>query len=156
MLRLFPDAFQFRYDGTDGPLVRLRFSPSPKFRPPDHAAQVFHHMEGVVMVDAEQQRLATIDGKLTSEVKFFGGIFGHLEKGGTFNVEQKEVAPRIWEVSVMHVHMSGKALLFKTIDVQEDETYSDFKAVPPDTSLEQAAQRLKDTPPESTEARAFN
>ncbi len=156
MLRLFPDAFQFRYDGTEGLLVRLRFSPNPKFRPPDHAAQVFHHMEGVVMVDAEQQRLATIDGKLTSEVKFFGGIFGHLEKGGTFNVEQKEVAPGVWEVSVMHVHMSGKALLFKTIDVQEDETYSDFQPVPPETSLEQAAQRLKDTPAESTEALAIN
>ncbi len=156
MLRLFPDAFDFRYDGTDGSLVRLRFSPNPKFRPPDHAAQVFHHMEGVVMVNAEQQRLAAIDGKLTSEVKFFGGIFGYLEKGGTFNVEQKEVAPRIWEVSVMHVHMSGKALLFKTIDVQEDETYSDFQPVPPETSLEQAAQRLKDTPAESTEALAVN
>jgi hypothetical protein len=156
MLRLFPDAFNFRYDGTDGPFVRLRFSPNARFRPPDHAAQVFHHMEGVVMVDAEQQRLAAIDGKLTSEVKFFGGIFGHLEKGGTFNVEQKEVAPRIWEVSVMHVHMSGKALLFKTIDVQEDETYSDFQPVPPETSLEQAAQRLKDTPAESAEALAVN
>jgi hypothetical protein len=156
MLRLFPDAFQFRYDGTAGPLVRLQFSPNPKFRPPDHAAQVFHHMQGTVLVDAEQRRLAAIDGKLTSEVKFFGGLFGHLEKGGTFNVVQKEVAPQVWEVSVMHVHMSGKALLFKTIDVQEDETYSAFKSVPPDTSLEEAAQRLKDTPAEATQARALN
>ncbi|HUE42841.1 MAG TPA: hypothetical protein VMP12_04715 [Candidatus Sulfotelmatobacter sp.] len=156
LLRMFPDAFQFRYDGTEGSLVRLQFSPKPKFRPPDHAAQVFHHMQGTVLVDAEQRRLATIDGRLTSEVKFFGGLFGHLEKGGTFNVEQKEVAPQFWEVSVLHVHMSGKALLFKTIDVEEDETYSDFKPVPPDTSLEQAAQRLKNTPTESAQALAVN
>jgi hypothetical protein len=156
MLRLFPDAFQFRYDGTDGGLVRLQFWPNPKFRPPDHAAQVFHHMQGMVLVEPQQRRLAGIDGRLTSEVKFFGGLFGHLEKGGTFNVEQKEVAPGIWEVSVMHVHMSGKALLFKTIDVQEDETYTDFKAVPPETSLEEAAQRLKETPIESAEAHIRN
>jgi hypothetical protein len=113
-------------------------------------------MQGTVLVDAEQRRLSAIDGKLTSEVKFFGGLFGHLEKGGTFNVEQKEVSPQIWEVSVMHVHMSGKALLFKTIDVQEDETYSDFKSVPPDTSLEQAAQRLKNTPAESAQSSGMN
>jgi hypothetical protein len=56
----------------------------------------------------------------------------------------------------MHVHMSGKALLFKTIDVQEDETYSDFKSVPPDTSLEQAAQRLKNTPAESAQSVDMN
>jgi hypothetical protein len=151
---MFPDAFQFWYDGTDGPLVRLQFSPNPKFRPPDHAAQFFHHMQGSVLVNADQRRLAAIDGTLTSEVKFFGGLLGYLEKGGKFNVEQKEVAPRIWEVSVMHVHMSGKALLFKAIDEQEDETYSDFRAVPANTSLEQAAQRLKDIPAESTQAAA--
>jgi hypothetical protein len=152
LMQMFPDAFHFQYDGTQGAMVKLKFAPNPKFRPADHAAQVFHHMEGTLLVDAEQKRLAAIDGKLTSEVKFFGGIFGHLAKGGTFNVEQKEVGPQIWEVTVMHVHMSGKALLFKTIDVQEDETYSDFKPVPPDTSLEQAAQRLKDTPAESADA----
>ena len=156
MLRMFPEAFKFQYGGTDGALVRLQFSPNPRFRPPDHAAQVFHHMQGTVLVDAEQRRLAGIDGRLTSEVKFFGGIFGYLEKGGTFNVEQKEVAPQVWEVSVMHVHMNGKALFFKTIDVQEDETYSDFKSVPPETSLEQAAQRLKGTPTESAQALAVN
>jgi hypothetical protein len=156
MMRMFPDAFEFRYDGNDGAFVRLRFSPNAKFRPPDHAAQVFHHMQGTVLVDAQQHRLAAIDGRLTSDVKFFGGILGHLEKGGTFNVEQKEVAPQIWEVSVMHVHMGGKALLFKTIDVQEDETYSDFKAVPANTSLEQAAQRLKETPSETSSADAAN
>jgi hypothetical protein len=156
LLRMFPDAFQFWYDGTDGPLVRLQFSPNPKFRPPDHAAQVFHHMQGSVLVNADQRRLAAIDGTLTSEVKFFGGLLGYLEKGGKFNVEQKEVAPKVWEVSVMHVHMSGKALLFKSIDEQEDETYSDFKEVPADTSLEQAAQRLKDAPAESTQALAGN
>ena len=156
LMRMFPDAFSFRYDGNDGGFVRLRFSPNPNFRPPDHAAMVFHHMQGTVLVDAGQRRLAAIDGKLTSEVKFFGGIFGYLEKGGTFNVEQKEVAPQVWEVSVMHVHMSGKALLFKTIDVQEDETYSDFKSVPTDTSLAQAAQRLKEAPSESAKAIAAN
>ena len=144
LLRMFPDAFQFQYDGTQGPLVRLKFSPDPKFRPPDRAAQVFHHMQGTVLVNAQQKRLAAINGRLTSEVKFFGGLLGYLDEGGTFHVEQKEVAPRIWEVSVMHVHMTGRVLFFKTIDEQEDETYSDFHAVPENTSLEQAAQRVKD------------
>jgi hypothetical protein len=144
LMRMFPDAFRFQYDGTQGALVRLRFSPNPKFHPPDHASQVFHHMEGTVLVEPQQHRLATIDGKLTSEVKFFGGLFGHLARGGTFHVEQREVRPAIWELSVMHVHMSGKALLFKTIDVQEDETYADFRPVRANTSLQQAAQQLKD------------
>jgi hypothetical protein len=155
LMRMFPDAFHFQYDGTQGALIRLRFSPNPKFRPPDHASQVFHHMEGTVFVEAQQNRLAAIDGKLTSEVKFFGGLLGHLAKGGTFHVEQKEVGPKTWQLSVMRVHMSGKALLFKTIDVQEDETYTDFQPVLANTSLQQAAQQLKDRAP-STQALARN
>jgi hypothetical protein len=143
LLRMFPDAFHFEYDGTQGSLVRLKFTPNPEFYPPDHAAQVFHHMSGTLLIDLQQKRLAAIHGTLTSEVKFFGGVFGHLDKGGTFAVEQQEVNPRVWEVTVMRVHMNGKVLLFKTIAVQEDETYSDFHSVPADTSLLQAAELLK-------------
>jgi hypothetical protein len=153
LMRMFPDAFLFRYDGTQGSLVRLRFSPNPNFHPPDHASQVFHHMEGTVLVEPKQKRLAAIHGELTSEVKFFGGLLGYLSKGGTFNVQQEEVGPKIWEVSAMHVQMNGKALFFKTIAEQEDETYTDFKSVPTDTSLEQAAERLKNTPSESAQVR---
>jgi hypothetical protein len=143
LLRMFPDAFRFQYDGTQGSLVRLRFTPNPEFHPPDHAAQVFHHMTGTMLVDAQQKRLAAINGTLTSEVKFFGGVFGHLDKGGTFAVQQQEVSPRTWEVTSMHVHMNGKALFFKTIAVQEDESYTDFQSVPANTTLPQAAELLK-------------
>jgi hypothetical protein len=143
LLRMLPEAFEFRYDGTQGSLVRLGFKPNPRFHPPNHAAQVFHHMNGSMLLDAEQKRLAAIDGTLTSEVKFFGGIFGHLDEGGTFAVKQQEVSGHFWEVTEMHVHMSGKALFFKTIGVQEDESYSDFESVPSSTTLSQAAEFLK-------------
>jgi len=143
LLRMFSDAFLFQYDGTQGAFVRLRFTPNPKFRPPSHATQVFHHMTGTMLLDPRQKRLAAIDGTLTSEVKFAGGLFGHLDKGGTFVVRQQEVGPHLWEVTSMHVHMNGKALLFKTIAVQQDETYSDFHPAPDNTTLSQAAEFLR-------------
>jgi hypothetical protein len=143
LLRMFSDAFLFQYDGTQGALVRLRFTPNPKFRPPSHATQVFHHMTGTMLLDPKQKRLAAIDGTLTSEVKFAGGLFGHLDKGGTFVVHQQEVGPHLWEVTSMHVHINGKALLFKTIAVQEDEIYLDFHPVPDNATLSQAAEFLR-------------
>jgi hypothetical protein len=146
LLRMFPAAFRFQYDGKQGSLVRLRFTPNPQFQPTDHTAQVFHHMEGTMLLDLEQKRLAAINGTLTSEVKFFAGLLGHLDKGGTFAVTQQEVSPHLWEVTTMHVHMRGKALFFKTIDAQEDETYSDFRPVPSDTTLREAAELLKQSP----------
>jgi hypothetical protein len=146
LLKMFPAAFHFQYDGRQGSLVRLRFTPNPQFQPAGHAVQVFHHMEGTMLLDPEQKRLAAINGTLTSEVKFFAGLLGHLDKGGTFAVTQQEVSPHLWEVTTMHVHMRGKALFFKTIDAQEDETYSDFRPVPSDTTLHQAAELLTKAP----------
>jgi hypothetical protein len=156
LLRMFPDAFFFQYDGRQGSLVRLKFTPNPKFDPPNHAAQVFHHMTGAMLLDPQQKRLAAIDGELTSEVKFFGGIFGHLDKGGIFTVRQEEVSPGLWEVTAMHVHMNGKALLFKIIEVQEDETYSDFRCVPSDTTLSEAAALLKQDSHDLSQTQAKN
>ena len=56
-----------RYDGVAGSLVRLKFVPNPQFHPSGHSEQVFHHMEGTLLLDPSQKRLAAIDGRLTSE-----------------------------------------------------------------------------------------
>jgi hypothetical protein len=142
LLQTFPQAFRFQYDGMEGNLVRARFTPSPKFHPSGHTEQVFHHMEGELVLDRQVKRLAEISGELTSEVKFAGGLFGHLDQGGTFLVKQREVGSHCWEVTTMHVHMSGKALFFKTISVRHDEEHTNFQQVPSNTSLQQAAELL--------------
>jgi len=143
LLKMFPDAFLYQYDGKEGELVRLKFTPNPKFHAEGHAAQVFHHMEGTILLDAAHQRLIAISGKLTSEVKFGFGLLGYLAPGGTFEVKQKEVSPGYWEVTMMRVEMYGKALFFKTIGAHEDESYVDFKRVPDNASLEQAAAQVR-------------
>lgn len=148
LMRMFPNAFHYQYDGSEDGCIRLRFVPNPSFRPPDREAQVFHHMEGTMLADAQHKRLAGLEGQLTSEVKFGYGLLGHLDKGGTFNVRQQEVGPGVWELILLDVQMNGKALIFKTLTVHENEAYKDYRLVPSDLTLEQAAEllRKRDTP----------
>ena len=143
MLEMLPQAFNFHYDGIQSGLIRLVFTPNLNFHPTDREAEVFHHMEGVLFVTPEQKRLAGIDGLLTTPVKFAGGLLGHLDKGGTFSVRQKDMGSGHWEITLLDVHMNGKALFFKTISVREKETYSDYEAVPGSITVEQAAALLK-------------
>jgi len=93
-------------------------------------------------VDAKQKRLAEISGKLMSEVKFGGGVLGHLDKGGTFWVKQQDLGSGHWEITVLDVQMIGKALFFKTIDVAEKDSYTNFQPVTEGTTLAKAAQLL--------------
>jgi hypothetical protein len=101
-------------------------------------------MEGTMLVDGNAKRLIEIDGRLTSKVKFAGGLLGHLDEGGTFRVQQRDVGAGHWDMVLLDVHMDGKALFFKTISVREKETYSDFHEVPANLTLRQAAQALKE------------
>ena len=142
MLRMLPDAFLFTRDGMEGKSLRLNFRPNPKYQPPSSEAKVFHHMEGVLLIDAEQIRLVRLSGTLVSEVGFGFGILGRLEKGGSFEVVQSEVAPGDWEVSRLDVHITGRALFFRAIGEQQDEVRTQFQPVPSDLSLTEAASRV--------------
>lgn len=146
LLRMFPEAFRFQYAGMQGNLIKLTFSPNPDFRPSNHAAQVFHHMEGSLLVDGEQKRLAEIEGRLTSPVKFGWGLLGHLDKGGTFLVNQQDMGSGHWQLTTLDVEMDGKALFFKTIAVREKELNTDFQQVPESIRPWQAFELLRQNP----------
>ena len=142
LMRVFSQAFRFQYVGSENGLAEVRFAPDPDFRPSSRAARVFHHLQGTLFINQRQKRLAEIDGLLTSEVKFLGGLLGHLDAGGTFQVQQKDLGSGQWELTRLHVQMTGKALIFHTIAVQEDETDTDFRKEPEDTSMQQAFVEL--------------
>jgi hypothetical protein len=139
MLKMLPDAFLFQQQNNEGNRITLHFTPNPAFRASGTSEMVFHHMEGSLVLDVKQKRLVEISGRLNSEVKFAGGLLGHLDKGGTFYVKQQEVGPGCWEMTRMDVQMNGKALFFKTISVRTREIDSDFHAVPAAASIQQVA-----------------
>jgi hypothetical protein len=136
MLSAIPDAFDFTIiDSTQAPnghkLTRIRFTARPGFEPPTRESMVFTGMQGEILVDETAHRLAKIDGTLFREVNFGWGILGKLYPGGRFFVEQTEVTPSHWETTRMMLHFDGKALLFKSIHIDENETSWDYHPVPP-------------------------
>ena len=140
--KMVPQAFLFEYAGDSGRLTKLVFKPNPAFQPSSREGKVLHEMAGEIWVDTKQRRFVSIAGQLMNEVKFAGGLLGHLEKGGQFAVKRTEVAPAQWEVTEMAVNMRGKALLFKTISVQQKEVHRNFERVPDDLSISDAAALL--------------
>lgn len=142
LLKMLPDALTYQYAGKRGDMIRLTFKPNPRFHASTHEAEVFHHMAGVMLINSRNKRLAGLSGKLITEVKFGGGILGHLNKGGTFEVKQGEVARGHWDMTLLDTELTGKELFFKTISVREKTTESNYSRVPANITVEQAAQML--------------
>lgn len=143
MLQVLPDAFHYQMAGTEGDLIHLKFVPNPAFRPTTHEASVFHHLAGDLWIDSHSKRLARMDGTLMSDVKFGGGMLGHLNKGGKFEVRQQPVGNGVWEMASLNVQMNGKALFFHSITVHEKQECSNFRPVAGNTTPEEAASLLK-------------
>ena len=143
LFKMLPDAVTASYGTRQGEQVEILFKPNPHFHPPSHEAAVFHAMTGRISINTRENRLVEIEGHLASGVKFGGGLLGHLDKGGEFHVKQSEVAPGLWEITLLHVNMHGKALFFKTIAVQENEIRTNFQRVPDNLTLSEAAEQLQ-------------
>ena len=146
LLKMLADAFMFKYAERRGAIIRFAFSPNPKFKPANHEAEVFHAMNGNIWFNSKQSRLQELSGRLSQEVKFGGGLLGHLDPGGDFDVKQAEVAPGFWELTVLNVDMKGKALFFKTITVQQRYLRDDFERVRDDLTPANAAEVLHQQP----------
>jgi hypothetical protein len=153
ILKALPEAFLYEYDGTEtgrpgvgkpgDPLLRLKFSPNPRYDPPSHVEQVLVGMQGVVLIDAQEERIARIDGTLFKDVGFGWGILGRLDRGGRFQVDQAEVSDNHWTIARMDLTFTGKMLLFKSIHIKSTEIYSDFHPVPADLTFAQGIELLK-------------
>lgn len=139
LLKLLPDAFLWTQTGMTPTTVLLHFEPNPGFHPPTREARVFGGMTGDVAIDRRQYRIVSMSGLLTRDVTFGGGLLGRLKKGSTFSLEQAEVGKASWQLTGIHVHLEGSALLFKSVSLQQDDERSQFQPEPQDVTLGDAA-----------------
>ncbi len=144
VLALLPDAFLYEDAGDENGLRHLRFVPNPGYSARNIEARIFHAMKGDLWVDARMKRLARLHGTLDENVDFGFGILGRLYRGGWFQMERTQVSATDWKTDRLEVHMSGRAMLFKTIARETSETRGGFEAVPPAMSLEQGLRVLEE------------
>lgn len=142
-MKLLPEIFRYQAEERNGNLQTLSFTPDTAFHPSGNEERVVHAMQGKLVIDLEQKRLVRIHGRLVSEVKFWGGLAGYLNQGGTCFVETTCLAPDDRELKTLDIAMQGKALFFKTISVHEHDVFSQYAEVPSDITLPEAADRLK-------------
>jgi hypothetical protein len=131
MLRLLPDAFNWTIVSSKADSTILHFTPNDQFKPPTWEARVFAAMEGDMQVGRAQHRIMSLKGHLIRDVRFCGGLCGHLNSGGTFDVERRQTGPSVWQITETHVHIQ-----------EEDEVKTHFQQLPAGISLQQAEAEL--------------
>jgi hypothetical protein len=151
LMRLLPDAFQYRDQGTTpcpsskGTCHHLTFSPNPSFEPPDVEANIFRGLAGELWIDQAQERLTRLDAHVIANVDFGWGILGKLDKGGTIQLEQSDIGSGDWELTVLKLNLKGTALMVKSLDIQLTEQASNFSQVPSRVDYRKAIELLENS-----------
>jgi hypothetical protein len=146
LLRALPFSSLYTYDGEDTiqgrQAVRLAFTPNPHFDPDAKETYLLKAAVGKMWIDRESRRMVRIQGTLTDSVNIGWGLLGHIDKGGSFFLEQSLVPGGAWRITQMRIDAKGKALIFKSIVIKQHQMAFDFMPVKP-LSVAEAVQTLK-------------
>jgi len=140
LLTMLPQAFIWTTVSQTPDLLTLSFRPNPSFDPPNLEARIMGMMAGQVLIARDGNRIRTLKGQLTQNVLIGFGLV-KMDRGGTFDIERRQVGGGHWQITETHVHIGGHALLFKNIGQHEDEVKTNWKPST-DNTLEDAAHTL--------------
>ena len=146
MVKAFPKAFFFDFVGRENGLLRFEFRPNPEFSPKDRETQMYRGMEGKVWLEPVHERIVQVQGKLVKDVSFGWGIFGHLNKGGIYEISQTQLSPGIWRITTLNVDVKGRMFFLNSFRFVRRESNSHFRAVSASLTYPAAVQTLLAAP----------
>jgi hypothetical protein len=142
MVKAFPKAVLFVFDGREDNLLRFSFRPNPEFSPKDRETQLYRGMEGFVWIEPTQERIVRVEGKLVKDVSFGWGVLGHLNKGGIYEIAQTVVAPGVWRTTTLNVDVKGRIFLISGFRFFREEHDAHYRPTPASTGYRDAVASL--------------
>jgi len=147
MIKLLPEAFLFQYDGTETnasglELIRLKFHPNSNLTARSLELRVLQGMEGTMLIDPVDQRLARVEAELFRDVDFGWGVFGRIRRGGSFLLEQQGVGSDRWAITTLSMHYTSRIVLFVNTRTDSVSKESNFQRMSNDLTLQQGLELL--------------
>lgn len=142
VLRILPDAFLFDDAGGSNGIRRLRFRPNPNYKSCNIESRVFHALTGDLWIDTRMKRMVKLEGRMNDDLNFGFGLLGRVNKGSWFRMDRVQVSPTEWKTNQLEVHISGRAIMFKTIARETSETRGGFTPVPTGMTFAQGVHLL--------------
>ena len=142
MLNMLPEGFLFDHVRLENGVWRMDFRPNPDYSPHGIQERVMYGMSGTVEIDAAQERLMHIEGRLKEDVSIGFGLLATVHAGSHFSSERQEVDGQ-WRTVHVVSDIEGKAALFKELSRNTDVTRSEFRYISPSTTVAQAVALLE-------------
>jgi hypothetical protein len=129
-VREIADAYNFRLVGSEEIEGRdnwvIEGEPRPGYHPQLKYANYLPSFRGRVWIDKKDLQLAKLDVECIDTLTW-GLVVARLHKGSRLIVEQTRVNDEVWLPKHEAVKLSVRVALFKNMNIDEDDTYRDYK-----------------------------
>jgi hypothetical protein len=142
MLDMLPRGFVFDNVRLADGVWRMDFHPNPGYSPSGLQERVLHGMSGWIAIDAQQQRLLHVEGKLPQDVSIGFGLLATIKAGSSFGSDRMDVDSH-WRTVHVVTDIRGKAALFKSVAKNSEVTRSEFRYLDAGTTIPQAVTLLE-------------
>ena len=152
MIKYFPEAFVFYYDGTEKESssrkqILVKFRPRASVTSDSREMRVLQGMEGTMLIDPVDERLLRVKAALFRDVDFGWGVFCRIRRGGSFLVEQQGVGSDRWAITTLSMHYSSRIGLFVNTRTDSVSKTSNFLRMSNELTLQQGVELLLNPPP---------
>jgi hypothetical protein len=130
MLDLLPKAFVFDNVRLKDGVWTMDFHPNPEYSPHGIEERVLSAMSGTLVIDAAQERLIHVEGRLPQDVSIGFGLLATIKAGSHFSSERADEDGH-WRTLHVLTYIQGKAVLFKAVGKDTEVTRSEFHYLQP-------------------------
>ena len=101
--------------------------PKPNFKPRTDAGQFLKKFKATAWVSESDYQLVRLEAEAIDDVTIGWGLVGRIHEGARAVFERTKINGEVWLPSRTTFTGSGRALLFRTFEVNSVTTYSDYK-----------------------------
>jgi hypothetical protein len=122
--------------------IKLLLDPNPDYEPINRFAASFQHVHAVLWVDEAQAQFARLEGEISTDIPFAGGLAGKVYRGGHVGMEQQEIEPGVWLPSQYTYNVDGRKFLFAFGIHERTEIVRYRRVGPPSQAIEVVRNEL--------------
>lgn len=137
LLDMLPEAFVFDHVRLENGVWRMDFHPNPDYTPHGLEERVMYGMSGGVAIDAKQERILHIEGKLENDVSIGFGLLATVHAGSHFSSDRADRGGH-WRTVHVLTDLRGRAILFKSVSRSSEISRSEFHYLEPGITIPEA------------------